>query len=298
MKCRVLKSGNCEITQWYHKGIDIVGGGYTLDSIIAHSDGTVIGIAKGRENNPNATNMESYGNYVLLNHSNGWCTMYAHLQNGSNNHLNIGDNILKGTVLGYMGNTGHSFGGHLHFEVRTDKSYASNIDGEPYLNADIVPTLPNKSKPIERNTKVNQLQIVYNSLNIRLGAGKGNQSLGFAEMGFYNYYETKENDGLVWYRISDIEWVAFIDGCLNVLPKVEEPIIVEPTIPENTDLNGSTDTKEEDSVNTLPNTENTDTVPLNDKKESDTVKQKSKTQKILDFILLIFNLIKKFTKKN
>ena len=48
MDCRVLKSGKCEVSQRYkgarHNGIDIVGAGYTLDYVVAHSDGTVVGV--------------------------------------------------------------------------------------------------------------------------------------------------------------------------------------------------------------------------------------------------------------
>ena len=45
LNCKVLKSGKCEVSQKFkgatHKGIDLVGAGYTLDYIVAHSDGVV-----------------------------------------------------------------------------------------------------------------------------------------------------------------------------------------------------------------------------------------------------------------
>ena len=53
MKCRVLEKGNCEITQGYndnHHANDIVGGGYTLDYVVAHTEGKVIILQDGYNN--------------------------------------------------------------------------------------------------------------------------------------------------------------------------------------------------------------------------------------------------------
>jgi LysM repeat protein len=56
-----------------------------------------------------------YGQYVVVRHSNGTQTLYAHL---SSNSVSVGDYVAVGQVLGGMGNTGRSTGTHLHFEVR------------------------------------------------------------------------------------------------------------------------------------------------------------------------------------
>ncbi len=56
-----------------------------------------------------------YGQYVVVKHSNGAQTLYAHL---SSNSVGVGDYVSQGEVLGAMGNTGRSTGPHLHFEVR------------------------------------------------------------------------------------------------------------------------------------------------------------------------------------
>jgi murein DD-endopeptidase MepM/ murein hydrolase activator NlpD len=50
----------------------------------------------------------------VVNHNNGYKTLYAHLSNIS---VNVGQTVPKGAVLGTMGSTGHSTGIHLHFEV-------------------------------------------------------------------------------------------------------------------------------------------------------------------------------------
>lgn len=56
----------------------------------------------------------SYGKWILLKHTNGLSTLYAHL---SLIKVNPGEGILKGDVIGYSGNTGYSTGPHLHFAV-------------------------------------------------------------------------------------------------------------------------------------------------------------------------------------
>ena len=57
----------------------------------------------------------SYGNVVVIRHNNGLETLYAHL---SKREVKSGDHVEAGDVIGLGGNTGRSFGSHLHFEVR------------------------------------------------------------------------------------------------------------------------------------------------------------------------------------
>lgn len=56
-----------------------------------------------------------YGQYVVIRHSNGTQTLYAHL---SSNAVGVGAYVASGQVIGGMGSTGRSTGTHLHFEVR------------------------------------------------------------------------------------------------------------------------------------------------------------------------------------
>lgn len=132
---RVFKNKGNVITQAFkkgvHNGIDLVGTGYTLDYITAHSEGTVVAVRNNYKTNDRYGC--SYGNYVKIKH-NGYYTLYAHMKYNSVT-VRVGQKVSKGQVIGYMGNTGHSFGAHLHFEVR-DKN-DNFINPTPYINADL-----------------------------------------------------------------------------------------------------------------------------------------------------------------
>lgn len=56
-----------------------------------------------------------YGNYIDINHGDGWTTRYAHL---SEFKIKSGDYVEQGQLIGIMGSTGRSTGPHVHFEIR------------------------------------------------------------------------------------------------------------------------------------------------------------------------------------
>lgn len=64
----------------------------------------------------------SYGIYVLIDHGNGYQTVYAHL---NQRLVNVGDKVSKGEMIGYSGNTGNSTGPHIHLELRDLSKYSS-----------------------------------------------------------------------------------------------------------------------------------------------------------------------------
>jgi murein DD-endopeptidase MepM/ murein hydrolase activator NlpD len=68
-----------------------------------------------------------YGNYTCIDHGGGLATCYGHQ---SSYAISSGAQVSQGQVIGYVGNTGHSFGAHLHFEVRI---HGNPVDPLGYL---------------------------------------------------------------------------------------------------------------------------------------------------------------------
>ncbi|MFD1296420.1 M23 family metallopeptidase [Lysobacter gummosus] len=73
----------------------------------------VVAAAKGRVSKVRNLGNTSYGKYVVIDHGGGWSTLYAHLNSYS---VKVGDNLALGQGIGTVGNTGTSFGAHLHHE--------------------------------------------------------------------------------------------------------------------------------------------------------------------------------------
>ncbi|MCD6475830.1 MAG: LysM peptidoglycan-binding domain-containing M23 family metallopeptidase [Anaerolineaceae bacterium] len=94
-----------------HYGIDIAGDlGYAIWAV---DDGVIV---------YSGWNDWGYGNVVVIDHGNGWQSLYAHLD-----YINYGcgDYVYEGDIIGGMGSTGRSTGPHLHFELR------SSVYGRP-----------------------------------------------------------------------------------------------------------------------------------------------------------------------
>ena len=91
-----------------HEGIDIAAAEGT--PIRAAADGNVIILQSEYESG-------GYGNYTCLDHGGGLSTCYAH-QSGF--ATSSGASVNQGDLIGYVGNTGNSFGAHVHFEVRVN----------------------------------------------------------------------------------------------------------------------------------------------------------------------------------
>lgn len=135
LKSRVFKTKSATVSSSYagHSGIDVTAnGGY--DYVVAHSAGTVVWVQTGYGNNKGSTGNASYGNAVKISHANGYATLYAHLSSVS---VSNGQKVGKGQVLGYMGNSGNSYGAHLHFEVRTPNGSHIGQNARNYLNSDL-----------------------------------------------------------------------------------------------------------------------------------------------------------------
>ncbi len=89
-----------------HRGVDL---GYPEGTPVAAAWDGIVRISKG------TANTGGYGNLVVIRHDNGLETYYAHL---SRRLVNPGQMVKAGDIIGLGGNTGRSYGSHLHFEVR------------------------------------------------------------------------------------------------------------------------------------------------------------------------------------
>jgi murein DD-endopeptidase MepM/ murein hydrolase activator NlpD len=86
-----------------HNGIDIAGD--TGNPIWATDDGVVV--YSGWSNS-------GYGNLVVIDHGNGWQSLYAHMDSV---FVGCGESVFQGATIATMGTTGNTSGSHLHFEI-------------------------------------------------------------------------------------------------------------------------------------------------------------------------------------
>lgn len=96
----------------FHSGLDIAGTGYG-SNVYAANNGVI----------ETLTYTYSYGNYIIINHNNGYYTVYAHMS-GFAPGLSVGSTVSRGQIIGYVGSSGWSTGPHLHYEIRTCARYA------------------------------------------------------------------------------------------------------------------------------------------------------------------------------
>lgn len=90
-----------------HWGVDLAAPRGT--EILASGDGEVIYVGKG---------FRGYGRLVIIEHAGHYATFYSHLQNF---RVEEGDKVVRGDIIGTMGDSGNARGVHLHFEMREDR---------------------------------------------------------------------------------------------------------------------------------------------------------------------------------
>ena len=250
LKCNVLKSGLCEITQGFvngHRGLDLVGPNYTLDDIVSYANGTVNMVTNGYGNGQGEGVNWAYGNFVKILNDDGTVCLYAHMEYTS---VKVGQRVSKGQVIGRMGNSGNSFGGHLHWEFWSCNDYYKNIDPSPYL----APKEIKLPSPVERDKNKRQFQVDYNdNLRVRTEPNLKCEVVGILNAGIYDFAEEKENDGFRWVKLNEY-WCACTD--MSRILEIEDSRPVEDgsdhsRVDDNENIENKTDidTKEEDNIN-------------------------------------------------
>ena len=181
-----------EFRSRFHTGIDFKSRGVQGQKIFSIEDGFVSRIE---------VNNYGYGKVLYIDHPNGYTSVYAHLRNFSpelnkyikselyksktnsikkfpkKNELTI----RKGSVIGYSGNTGRSFGPHLHFEIReTENQNALNPLMFNYKYID-------KERPIIRGLYIiNEDKSLVRKLPVRKKISKLNDSTYISDLIEYN----------------------------------------------------------------------------------------------------------------
>ena len=267
VKCNVLKKGYCEITQGFggsnnHRGLDLVGKDYTIDDIVSYADGTVNMATNGYGNGQGEGVNWAYGNFVKIINDDGTVCLYAHMEYTS---VKVGQRVSKGQVIGRMGNSGNSFGGHLHWELWSCNDYYKNIDPSPFLSPKEI-KLPS---PVERNKNKRQFQVDYNdNLRVRTEPSLNSEVVGILNAGIYDFSEEKDSDGYKWVKVKNDMWCACTDmSRILEIEQVNEQVkeeIKEDNRPvedgsdhskvddnENIENKPDIDTKEEDNTNIL-----------------------------------------------
>lgn len=96
----------------FHTGIDIP----ETKGTPVYATGNGIVLRKGY--------CSGYGNYIEVEHADGFRSFYAHL---SRTMVNVGDSVEIARQIAYVGNTGGVTGSHLHYEVRKDNRYLNPV---------------------------------------------------------------------------------------------------------------------------------------------------------------------------
>ena len=111
-------------TDHMHSGIDLAGS--TGTDVVAVQDGEVSEVSKGHSK----LDGSGYGNYVLVKHGENFSTRYAHLSSVS---VSKGDTVKRGQKIGTRGDTGNSYGAHLHFEIMNGTKSTDTVSPNPFF---------------------------------------------------------------------------------------------------------------------------------------------------------------------
>ncbi len=211
-----------------HTGLDL---DYTtanlppIPYIQAAKKGKVIEVVSNVNRNTYKTE-HIYGNYIKIDHGDGYQTLYGHLKSVS---VSKNQEVDQGQIIGVMGNTGDSSSDHLHFEIRHVSSTGGLINYEdpwPLINGSLPPSLPSVTTP-DNNALTNypifdagyylsihsDVAAAYGSTNyegakshwILNGIKEGRKSSPFFDAG---YYLSKNPDVAAAYGSTNYEGAA------------------------------------------------------------------------------------------
>lgn len=192
----------------FHSGIDISASKIAGKEIVATKSGTVYKVYKCPHVGkcPSAYTCNSYGNAVVIKHSDNLYSVYAHMYR----HPSVKENqfVAQGELLGYVGSTGSSTGSHLHFELKKSSQYSGHFDPlsvnySSDYNDDFM-RLTKYEQPItlmttEKNVKIRNKPYVEGDV-MRTVKNIGSDVVVVG-------YFINERKNHVWYKTNDGYWV-------------------------------------------------------------------------------------------
>lgn len=223
-----------------HRGVDMAWNsnyGGANAPIYAPADGEVVSVVNNKGNTW-ASGVSDWGNLVKIRHATNVYTLSAHMLKGSI-VVKVGQKVKRGDYLGKQNNSGYSNGAHDHFEVyiggagtkfRVDPvaycfaypNQVVNTDTQKTYNIQHYSPTTYVGTPVARNSKVNQIRVISETLRARKTPSLSGDILGYANTGYYNVKDYKIADGYTWYSVEDF-WVAnnAAETWCEYLPKAE-----------------------------------------------------------------------------
>ena len=198
------------------------------------------GTIKRIYSNCNAVWLESNEKVLYADGTIDYMTVMTIHDNDVSN-LQVGKVIKQGEIYYQPGTKGNATGSHIHISVGkgkfTGNGWYKNSYGNWCINNqyDIVKALflydkvqiqnamydwtitdtfvvNNITPNVERNDNMNQVEVLVDKLRVRTEPSLNATILGYATPGFYNVYDTKENDGYLWFKIAEEQWIASKEG--------------------------------------------------------------------------------------
>lgn len=121
----------------FHYGMDFTAPAGT--DVYASGNGTVVAVT---------TAQRGLGKHIIIDHGFGYVSIYAHLKDFN---VRVGQKVLRGDIIGYVGSTGTSIANHLHYEIKLN---GTNVDPVNYYFEDL--TAAEYERMIEIASKTGQ----------------------------------------------------------------------------------------------------------------------------------------------
>lgn len=173
----------------------------------------------------------------------------THLNYDDWSKLSVGQIIHKGEKKIREGKSGQASGNHFHCTANIGKwyKYTENSNGKwvfcyeksltpPeafYVDSSVnilgadgyifkeVPKMEQVGTPVERNTKVDQLNVKVPQLRARKEPSTSADILGYINEGYYDIQDKVQNDGYTWYKVQEM-WIAYNEDWEDILPREED----------------------------------------------------------------------------